>query len=211
MTAQKTVLLSSNELATGKMETAVAILMENVDKYYGKSQSEMTKENFIETKNSFVKIQMLIPEFISFWIDATSTGRDAILSVHKVQERIDVILFRTGKLDFQKMRLLISQLSLARIHLEGLDNILLHLAKFIDLCRGKHDEIVSEMKIIEETLDRARTCLKDDAETFREALEMYNLYYSPLVATKAFWIASISLCISSLAFLLTLLRALGLF
>jgi len=193
------------------MEAAMNLLKQNVDRYYARDLSEMTKDDFVKTKNSFAQIQSLIGEFITFWIDSISTGSDAILPVSGFQERIDVKLFRTGKLDFRRMQQLIMHLVLARIVLEELDNILLHLTKFIDVCRGKHEEIFSEMKIVEETLGRVRTCVKDDAESLREGIEMYNLYYRPFIAARAFWVSSVSLCISSFAFLLALLKTFGVF
>ena len=172
---------SSTNLATEKMETAMNLLMKNVDKYYGKNLSDITKKDFVEVTNSFVKIQMLISEFLRFWINSTSTGPNAVLSVNKVRERIDVKLFTTGKLDFRRMRLLIMQLNLARIHLEGLDNILLHLDKFIEISEENiNKELVPEMKIVKETIGRTRTSVKNDAELSEKHLKCTICITDPL-------------------------------
>jgi hypothetical protein len=80
------------------------------------------------------------------------------------------------------------------------------------LCRKKNLPTLMENAELFRTsvLNEAKETLESETKRLRNQIERCNLYYQPAIKTKTLWVALASLMISSLAFLLTILKALNL-
>jgi hypothetical protein len=93
----------------------------------------------------------------------------------------------------------------------GLDRISLYVRRYQELCREKQlNDLFEHGQIFENSiLNELRRSIESEARRLRNQVERCNLYYQPAMKTKALWVALTSLAISSLAFLLTILKMLN--
>jgi len=93
----------------------------------------------------------------------------------------------------------------------GLDRISLYVNRYDELCREKQlSALVEHAQIFENSiLNELRRSIESEATRLRNQIERCNLYYQPAMKTKTLWVAVLSLAISTLAFLLTILKMLN--
>jgi hypothetical protein len=128
-----------------------------------------------------------------------------------LDDRIDVKLCMNGKLDFEQMKKIVFRLNAIDDVVVGLDRISLYIKRYEELCRDKlFSDLAEHAQHFEESiLNELRRNVESEARRLRNQIERCNLYYQPAMKTKTLWVAVLSLAISSLAFLLTILKMLN--
>lgn len=189
------------------LNESLKIVMADSRKYYIKDASEVTKEEVYEVSKSLVAVSTLLNRFNQCWIDSKRSGPDAILTSHKLGERIDMKLVQTGKLDFQQFRKIIARMSRADDALLGLNRISLYINSFLNLCsrKGLDKQAETTRIFIEGVLNRAIEWVKSDAERYANQIDRCNLYFQNVLKSRTFKVAIGSLFVSSVAVLLTIL------
>jgi hypothetical protein len=97
--------------------------------------------------------------------------------------------------------------------LMGVGPIIFYIQYYENLCREKNLPALVENAELFRTsvLNKAKETLESETKRLRNQIERCNLYYQPAIKTRTLWVALASLVISSLAFLLTVLKALNVF
>lgn len=201
----------SLENAMKKLGEIFKIIIEDAKAYYRKKPSEVDDSILKNIDLSFVSLIELMDEFVDQWFSSTTKGSDAIQPSDNLDERIDIKLFDTGKLDFEQMKKIMVRLNRIDDAILGFGRIEQYLLYYEDLCKKKkltkpaeHTEMFRAANITV-----AKEYLICEGKRLRNQIERCNLYYQPAIKTKAVRVASVALAISSLSFLLSILNAIG--
>jgi hypothetical protein len=168
---------------------------------------------------SFTSLSVLCREFSELWFDSKSKGPDAIRTSDKLEDRIDIKLFQTEKLDFVQPKKIMIRMNRLDDALMALDKISIHLKYYEDTCKEKGltkpAKIANLFRVT--SIDVLRESLRTEAKRLENQIERCNLYYQSDINTKSFTInanalrvAYIALSISALSVLLTILSGLKL-
>jgi hypothetical protein len=92
--------------------------------------------------------------------------------------------------------------------LMGLGRTIFYIQYYENLCREKKLPALVENAEFFRTsvLNEAKDIVESEGKRLRNQIERCNLYYQPAIKTKTLWVALASLAVSSLAFLLTILK-----
>ena len=202
----------SIDTAMQKLGKTLQIVAENRKQYYLQNVSQVTEAILTKTDNLFPELSQLMIEFADHWYGSRLKGPDAIQLSEKLEDRIDTKLFQTGKLDFEQMKKIMVRMNRIDDALMGMGRIIFYIQYYENLCREKNLPALMENAELFRTslLNEAKETLESETKRLRNQIERCNLYYQPAIKTKALWVALASLVISSLAFLLTILKALNL-
>ncbi len=199
------------EEALKKLTEILRIVSEDAKLYYLKEPDKIDEKILKDVSLSFISISQLSREFADLWFASRLSGEDAIQRSDKLEERIDFKLFGSGKLDFEQMKKMMKRLHRIDDALYGLSRIGSDLKYYRDLCRVKKlDEYAALVDLfLASSLDVARDTLEAEGKKLQNQIERCNLYYQPVIKTRTLWVAVCSLAVSSLAFLITILKALN--
>jgi hypothetical protein len=199
----------SAELALQKLNKTIQVFSANSQSYYLKKPSEVNEAALQAAGDSFAEAEALLAEFADVWYGSRS--QNARCPVGDLDNRIDVKLCQTGKLDFAQMKNIVLRLNVIDDIIVGLDRISLYVKRYRELCREKLITDLAERAHAFENsiLEELRRSIDSEATGLRNQIERCNLYYQPAVKTKTLWVAVLSLAISSLAFLLAILQMLN--
>jgi len=152
-------------------------------------------------------VSYLLARFQFSWIDSRRSGPDAVELSRKLDERIDIKLFRTGKLDFEQLKKLMTRLNRADDALLGLNRIGFYVSDYVRLCieSGLERNAETAKLFIEENLNPVKNYINSEIERSRNQIQRCNLYYQSQLTSKTFRIAFASLLISSVSVLLSIL------
>ena len=203
----------STENAMQKLAKALRVVSANSELYYLKKPVEVAEASLREVEGSFAEVEALLAEFAEQWFNSNRQGANSALFSENLQDRIDVKLCRNGKLDFEQMKGIMLRLNAIDDVVTALDRIGLYITRYQELCLDKYlTDLAEDAKHFEASiLDELRRSIDSEARRLRNQIERCNLYYQPAMKTKDVWLAIVSLAISSLAFLLTILRMLNYF
>lgn len=201
----------SLDAALKKLENILRIISEGSKEYYLKRPAEVDNKVLKTVDMSFIDISNLAQEFADHWFNSKLKGPDAIQSSENLDERVDIKLYKTGKLDFEHMKKIMIRLNRIDDVIMGLERITFYLRYYEDLCRKKELSIqASHAEMLRtSTFEVARETISTEGKRLQNQIERCNLYYQPAIKTKTLWVAVSSLIISTLAFLLTILKALS--
>ena len=203
----------STENAMQKLAKALQVVSANSELYYLKKPVEVAEAALREVEGSFAEVEALLAEFAEQWFNSNrQCVNDALLS-ENLHDRIDVKLCTSGKLDFEQMKRIVFRLNAIDDVITALDRISLYIKRYQELCLDKTlSDLAEQAQHFEATiLNELRRSIESEAKRLRNQIERCNLYYQPAMKTKTLWVAIVSLAISSLAFLLTILRMLNYF
>ncbi len=201
--------LNSTELALQKLNKAIQVFSANSEFYYLKKTSDVTEAALREVGDTFAEIEALMSEFADAWYVSRRHNGDC--PPENLNDRIDVKLCMNGKLDFDQMKKIVLRLNVVDDVNVGLDRISLYVKRYEELCREKQlTDLVEHAQAFENSIiDELRRSIESEAKRLRNQIERCNLYYQPTMKTKTLWVAVVSLAISTLAFLLTILKMLN--
>lgn len=201
--------LCSTEAALQKLDKTIQVFSANSQFYYLKRPSEVSEAVLKDVGDSFAEAEALMAEFAEAWYG--SRGQSADCPPKDLNNRIDVKLCQNGKLDFGQMKKIVLRLNAVDDVLIGLDRISLYLKRYQELCREKLlTDLTERSQVFQNSvLDELQRSIESEATRLRNQIERCNLYYQPAMKTKTLWVAVLSLAISSLAFLLTILKMLN--
>lgn len=201
----------SLDAAMQKLGKTLQIVAENRKQYYLQKASQVTEATLTKTDQLFPELSQLMEEFADHWFGSRHKGSDAIQPSEKLEDRIDIKLFQTGKLDFEQMKKIMVRMNRIDDALMGLNRIIFYIQHYENLCRDKNlAGLVENAELFRTSvLNAAKESVESEAKRLRNLIERCNLYYQPAIKTKTLWVALASLVISSLAFLLTILKALN--
>lgn len=203
--------IPSLNIAMERLGKTLQIVSENRKLYYLKNASQVTEVTLSKTDSLFPELSHLMEEFRDNWYDSKHKGPDAIQPSEKLEDRVDIKLFKTGKLDFEQMKRIMVRMNRIDDALMGFGRIIFYIQYYENLCREKNLlGLVGNAEFFRTTiLNEAKDSVESEGKRLRNQIERCNLYYQPAVKTKTLWVALASLGISSLAFLLTVLKALN--
>jgi len=201
--------LYSTEIALQKLNKAIQVFSANSQFYYLKKPSEVTETALRDAGDAFAEAEALMAEFAEAWYGSRKQNADC--PPGDLTNRIDVRLCQTGKLDFEQMKKMVLRLNAIDDVLVGLDRISLYVKRYQELCREKLlNDLAERAQVFENSiLDELQRSIESEATRLHNQIERCNLYYQPAMKTKTLWVAVLSLAISSLAFLLTILKMLN--
>jgi hypothetical protein len=199
----------STEVAMHRLAKTLKVASANSEPYYLKKSSDVNEFALREVGNSFAEMEALMSEFADAWYG--SRKQSTVDPSENLDDRIDVKLCQNGKLDFKQMKKIMLRLNAVDDVMVGLDRISLYVRRYQELCREKHlSDLFEHAQVFENSiLNELRRSIESEARRLRNQVERCNLYYQPAMKTKALWVALTSLAISSLAFLLTILKMLN--
>jgi hypothetical protein len=201
----------ATEIAMQKLAKAIRVVSANSELFYLKKPADVTETALRDVDSSFSEIEALMSEFADEWYNSRNQGFGAVRLSENLNDRIDVKLCQNGKLDFQQMKRIVLRLNAIDDVMVGLDRISLYIKRYGELCRDKLlGDLAEHAQHFEASiLNELRRSVESEARRLRNQIERCNLYYQPAMKTKTHWVALVSLGISSLAFLLTILRMLN--
>ena len=199
----------SIELAMQKLDKTIQVFSANSEFYYLKKTADVTEATLRGVGDSFAEVESLMSEFAEAWYGSRKQSADC--PPGNLNDRIDVKLCQNGKLDFEQMKRIVLRLNAVDDVVVGLDRISLYVNRYEELCREKQlGDLVEHAQIFENSiLNELRRSIESEATRLRNQIERCNLYYQPAMKTKTLWVAVLSLAISTLAFLLTILKMLN--
>jgi len=194
-----------------KLAKTLKVVSAHAELYYLKKPSEVTEAALREVGDSFEEVEALLSEFAEAWHISGNQGYGALCNSGSLDERIDVKLCQNGKLDFAQMKKIVLRLNAVDDVIATLDRISLYMKRYEELCREKLlNDLMEHAQIFGSSiLNELRRNIESEATRLRNQIERCNLYYQPAMKTKTLWVAVVSLAISSLAFILTILKLLG--
>jgi len=186
---------------------ALKIVTNESKKYYIKDASKVKKETLNEVVKSFVQVSILLAKFRLSWGDSRRSGPDAVEVSKNLDERIDIKLIRTGKLDFEQLKKLMTRLNRADDALLGLNRINFYASYYTRLCSQKKLKRNVELieLFVEGTLNPTIDSLNSEIIRARSQMERCNVYYQNQIKSKTFRIAFISLLVASVSVLISVL------
>ena len=201
----------STEMALQKLAKTLKVVSAHAELYYLKKTSEVTEATLREVGDSFEEVEALLSEFAEAWHISGNQGHGAVCTSGSLNERIDVKLCQNGKLDFAQMKKIVLRLNAVDDIMVTLDRISLYVKRYEELCREKLlADLAERAQVFENSiLNELRRSIESEATRLKNQIERCNLYYQPAMKTKTLWVAVVSLAISSLAFILTILKLLG--
>jgi len=172
-----------------------------------KKATEVSKKTLDEVVISLVQVSNLLTRFQLSWIESRRSGSDAVELSRKLDDRIDMKLFRTGKLDFEQLKKLMARLNRADDALLGLNRIGFYVSDYGRLCieSGLQRNAETARLFIEGNLNPVEKHINSEIERSRNQIQRCNLYYQSQLKSKTFRIAFASLLISSLSVFLSIL------
>jgi len=199
----------STESAMQKLDKAIQVFSANSQFYYLKKPADVAETALRDVGDSFIEGEALMSEFAETWYGSRKQNGDRPSG--SLDSRIDVKLCQNGKLDFGQMKKIVLRLNAVDDVLVGLDRISLYVKRYKELCREKLlTDLADRAQVFQDSiLDELRRNIESEATRLRNQIERCNLYYQPAMKTKTLWVAVVSLAISSLAFLLTILKMLN--
>lgn len=205
--------------AMNKLAEIVKIVAEDNREIYLKPPSQVDEALLKILSHSFSSLSVLFQEFIDQWYNSRAKGPDAIQTSDDLEDRLDVKLFRTKKLDFEQLKKIMIRMHRIDDALAGLDRVSFLLKYYEDACKEKNLTKyvwLSEIYRVH-SVDILRESMRTEARRLGNQIERCNLYNSSVIETKsltinasALRIAYIALAISGLSFLLTTLSVLKL-
>ncbi len=202
--------------AMNKLAELFKIITEDNREIYLKPSSQVSGSLLKTLALSFTSLSVLFQEFLDRWSNSLSKGPDAIQTSEKLEDRIDIKLYQTEKLDFGQLKKIMVRLNRIDDALMSLDMISFILRYYEDACKEKsltnYSGLAELFRIY--SIDKLRESLRTEANRLGNQIERCNLYYQADIDRKslkinasALKVAYIALGISALSVLLTTVLA----
>lgn len=158
---------------------AFDLITKDAKNYYLKNASEISEKSLKEVDKNLVLVSDLLRRFFSVWIDSKTSGPDAIVVSKQLEDRIDIKLLETGRLDFKQMKRIMVRLHTADDVTGVLDKIEFYIHYYKTLCHRKNLKKQEEHVeiFINHLLNRTKTGINWDTERLTNQLRRCNLYY----------------------------------
>lgn len=206
MTEAKRVSEYSLRNALNKLGEICKIIAENHDKIRTRNP-EVDKELLIKLAESFPKLADLFFEVISLWSDSKLKGPDAFQKSDDLEERIDIRLYETGKLDFGQMKKIMARLSRFDDAMLMEEIITPYLKQYAYLCKEKKLYKALDLCNSFETnfVEVFRKHITNESKRLENQVERCNLYYQAKLNTTTLKIAFGALAASVLSVLISII------
>lgn len=186
---------------------ALDIVTANFKKFYGRDASQVSNNDLNNVLPHFVPLTTALKESSMKWIESRHSGPDAVMVSKKLEDRIDIKLLKSGKLDFEQMKKIMIRMNRADDALLGLDRIDSYISVYRRLCAQKGLAQTKDTAdlFVELILNPAKGIIQSDIERYRNQVQRLNLYFQNKLSSKVFKVAFISLLFSAIAVLLSIL------
>lgn len=190
-----------------KIGKTLEIVIGDSKKYYMKAASEVSEVTLKEVDLSFAKLADIMVEFADCWFGSRCSGPDAVEISSNLDERIDMKLLGTKKLDFKHLKKIMTRLNRADDALLGLHRIAFYVSYYQRLCAEKGLKQLEDHAnlFLEGTLNQAIDTVNTEIERYGNQIERCNLYYQNKMVTDAFRIAFISLLVATISVVISIL------
>jgi hypothetical protein len=180
--------VSKISIAIEKMGEILDVMTENQE-IVNAEFKEVDDNTYQKAKKSLPKISTLLSE----------TRKSLTDSKEEIYD-IDIDLFKTGKLSFSKMEILMNRLRTESSLLESIFLLEGYARDFQVLAKRKSDnEWVEKIFVFEKQIQLIKDFIRFDWEKFRVRLENCNVYNQNVISVKAFRTALASMFVSVLA------------
>lgn len=205
MTAQSAPPAPSLQDCLNNLAEALRIVNVDKEKYYLRKAADVEEGTLKEIAMHFLNLNVLMEHMHRGWLDSRTTGPDAIEFSNELKQRIDIKLMETGKLDLQQLKRIMTRLNRADDALLGLNRIGFYLSHYKNLCSEKGLNRLAELTngFMNGLLYQTKAMVSSDYERITNQISRCNLYYDNFMKSKTFRIASTSLLVSALSFLLS--------
>jgi hypothetical protein len=164
----------------------------------GKISGDQGAENLKNSPSVLGEIGLKLADFQQKWIASTPK-----------EEAINYELFRTKKVNFQKMEALMCRMLACNEANKTIDRINLSVSEYVVYCQKiNFAEGINKAQILQRMIELENTLVETEISELKTQIDNVNLYYQNFMVTKATQIAYISLAVSSLAFLITAIQLL---
>lgn len=100
--------------------------------------SQVTEATLTKTDDLLPELSHLMEEFADHWYGSKHKGPDAMQPSEKLEDRIDIKLFQTGKLDFEQMKKIMVRMNRIDDALMGVGHIIFYFQYYENLYREKN-------------------------------------------------------------------------
>lgn len=192
--------------AMNKLGQITSIIAQDKEKIFMKKPEEVDEELLLKLSRSLLGCATLFTELMDIWIGSQSKGTDAFQKTDTLDERIDMKLYNTGKLDFEQMKKIMARLNRIddALRMEEVINPYLRQLKY--LCEQKKVFRAFNFANEFETnfVDVFTKHLLNEKNRLENQVERCNLYYQAKLNTTTVKIAWGALIVSFIAILATI-------
>ena len=193
--------------ALNKLAIMLKIIYEDNQDVFLKKPEEVNVELLKKLSDSFISLSTLFQEVIEEWFGSESEGIDGIKSSEELEDRLDIKVSESDKLDFTQIRKIMNRMNRIDEALESLEKISLYLKYYEDLCKQKGLTMYANLSELFRVygIEEFIRSLRIEVKQHKNQIERSNLYYQAKLNTKTLKIAYASLGISVLFAILMVL------
>jgi hypothetical protein len=195
--------------AMDKLAQITSIISQDKKKIFMKKPEEVDEELLLKLSRSLLGCATLFNELMDIWSGSKTKGIDAFQKTDKLDERIDIKLYNTGKLDFEQMKRIMARLNRIDDALQMEEVTKPYLMQFKYLCEEK--KVFRAFNFANEFqtnfIDVFTKHLLNEKNRLENQVERCNLYYQAKLNTRTVTIAWVALGVSVLSILATIVLA----
>ena len=195
--------------AMNKLAQITLIISQDKQKIFMKKPQEIDEKLLLELSKSLLGCGTLFTELTDIWTGSKSKGIDAFQKTDALDEKIDIKLYNTGKLDFEQMKRIMARLNRIDDALTMEEVITPYLRQLKYLSEGK--EVFRAFNFPKEFetnfVEPFTKHLLNEKNRLENQVERCNLYYQAKLNTRTVTIAWAALGVSVLSILAAIILA----
>jgi hypothetical protein len=197
----------SMQNAMNKLAEMYRIISEDVSEIYLRKIEDIDPNLLKTLALSFTSVSMLFREFLVEWSNSRLKEPDGIEKSNKMEDRIDIKLYQTGKLDFSQLKKIMIRLNRIDDALHALDEASFRLKYYEDVCNKKGIPKYAELSKLFRvySIDKLREDMRTETRRLENQIERCTLFYQSKLNTSTLNVAYVALGISALSVFLTIL------
>lgn len=197
----------SLQTALNKLAEIHKIIFEDNPNIFSKKPEEVSVDSLRDLSLLFPSLSTLFKEANEEWFGSKSKGFDAVVRSEKLEDRLDIKVCQTDKLDLKHMEKIMIRMNRLDDALDHLERISFYLKYYEDVCKQKGLTMYANASEIFRvfSIKEFIKSLRIEAKQHRNQIERSNLYYQAKMNTKTLKIAYAALGISVLFAFFTVL------
>jgi hypothetical protein len=199
----------SLQKAINRLAQITSIISQDKKEIFMKKPEEVDEELLLKLSTSLLGCATLFVELLDIWSGSKTKGIDAFQKTDKLDERIDIKLYNTGKLDFEQMKRIMARLNRIDDALQMEEVTKPYLTQFKHLC--EENKVFRALNLANEFqtnfIDVFTKHLLNEKNQLENQVERCNLYYQAKLNTRTVTIAWVALGVSVLSILATIVLA----
>ena len=193
--------------AMSKLNEMFSVISENITPIYLKKIEDIDPSLLKTIALSFSSASFLFKDFLKQWSNSKSTEPDAIEKSKSLDDRIDIKLYQTSKLDFNQLKRILIRLNRIDDALHALSETSFRLKYYEEACIKKgipeYAGLAELFRVY--SIDKLKEDMKIERRTLENQIERCTLYYQSKLNTSTLNVAYVALGISALSVALTVI------